>query len=107
MTAEKNIKSLSKRMISLVMLVAMLFNFAAQYALPVLSAENDSYIAVEGDRISDLSLADGEKILLDAVCETEEITRYSWQIRYSADPELWVNISGANGKLYMKQPQLL
>jgi len=80
------------------MLVAMLFNFAAQYALPVLSAENDSYIAVEGDRISDLSLADGEKILLDAVCETEEITRYSWQIRYSADPELWVNISGANGK---------
>lgn len=84
----KKHKIYHKRLTCFLLFLAVLINFAALYATPVLSADIDTdavatapatpYIALEGERLDELFLSNGEKITVSAVYETDQTLQYSW-----------------------------
>ncbi len=91
-------RSYRKRLTCFLLLLAVMINFAALYATPVLSANTDDdpvtpYIALDGERLDELLLSSGEKITVSAVYETDQTLQYSWQIRHSTSTDRWISIS--------------
>lgn len=99
----KKHKIYRKRLTCFLLFLAVLINFAALYATPVLSADIDTdavatapatpYIALEGERLDELLLSNGEKITVSAVYETDQTLQYSWQIRHSTSTDRWIPIA--------------
>lgn len=87
-----------KRILCAVLLLSLLLEFAGVFDLPALSEAANAYIALDGERVDELYLDEGEKITLQAVCQGEENLQYKWQIRHATATERWINISGANAQ---------
>ena len=96
MNAKRSARAMGKRILCTILLLSMMLNIAILFTLPLVSANTDCFISLDGERIDELFLSSGDKITVDAVCESEEALRYKWQIRYSAEPERWIDISKAN-----------
>ncbi len=84
---------LLKRVVCFAIILSMMVNTIAQYTLPVLSYDFDAYITLDGARVDEIFVADGEKITVTAICDEESNFNYRWQIKHPQSDDTWINIS--------------
>ena len=88
-----------QRLVALVMIPILLFTSLFVISAPSLSAHEDTpYITLGGERVSDVTIKEDEKIRLNVETTDDSNAVYTWQIQDQMQEERWINISGEYSK---------